>query len=62
MALERRSPNAGLLHHSDRGSTYASEEYRRGLRNITPIGIAISYQPPHDNSTLRFNGKRSEHP
>jgi transposase InsO family protein len=28
MALRRRCPDAGLLHHSDRGSTYASEDYR----------------------------------
>jgi putative transposase len=31
MALKRRCPDAGLLHHSDRGSTYASEEYQRML-------------------------------
>jgi transposase InsO family protein len=28
MALHRRGPAAGLLHHSDRGSTYASRDYR----------------------------------
>jgi transposase InsO family protein len=27
MALARRCPQAGLLHHSDRGSTYTSESY-----------------------------------
>jgi len=27
-ALRRRCPGAGLLHHSDQGSTYASEDYR----------------------------------
>jgi transposase InsO family protein len=26
--LTRRCPGAGLLHHSDRGSTYASEDYQ----------------------------------
>jgi transposase InsO family protein len=31
MALMRRCPDAGLLHHSDRGSTYASEDYQRML-------------------------------
>jgi transposase InsO family protein len=31
MALNRRCPDAGLLHHSDRGATYASEEYQRRL-------------------------------
>jgi putative transposase len=27
MALKRRCPGTGLRHHSDRGSTYASEDY-----------------------------------
>jgi putative transposase len=31
MALKRRCPGAGLLHHSDRGSPYASEDYRTVL-------------------------------
>ena len=31
MALNRRCPAAGLLHHSDRGSTYASADYQRRL-------------------------------
>ncbi len=28
MAIRRRCPEAGLLHHSDQGSTYASEDYQ----------------------------------
>src|SRR5207244_5863536 len=32
MALGRRCPEAGLLHHSDRGSTYASEGYQEVLQ------------------------------
>ena len=32
MALGRRRPPQGLLHHSDRGSQYASADYRRALR------------------------------
>ena len=37
MALKRRRPEAGLLHHSDQGCTYASEDYQRILdaRGIT---------------------------
>jgi putative transposase len=31
MALARRRPPLGLLHHSDRGSQYASGDYRRTL-------------------------------
>jgi putative transposase len=36
-ALKRRCPEAGLLHHSDQGCTYASEDYQRLLdaRGIT---------------------------
>jgi putative transposase len=37
MALRRRCPDSGLLHHSDQGSPYASEDYQRELaaRGIT---------------------------
>ena len=31
MALEKRRPDAGLIHHTDRGSIYGSDEYRRQL-------------------------------
>ena len=31
MALEQRSPGAGLLHHTDRGCQYASADYRAKL-------------------------------
>lgn len=38
MALRGRRPEAGLIHHSDRGSQYAAEGYRDLLRwhDITP--------------------------
>ncbi len=39
MALKRRSPSAGLLHHSDQGCTYASEDYQAVLAGH---GIACS--------------------
>lgn len=32
MAIQRRRPKAGLLHHSDRGVQYASEDYQRLLQ------------------------------
>jgi len=37
VALRRRCPEAGLLHHSDQGCTYASEDYQTilGTRGIT---------------------------
>jgi transposase InsO family protein len=31
MAIEARRPSPGLVHHSDRGSQYASHDYRRAL-------------------------------
>lgn len=31
MAIGNRQPDSGLVHHSDRGSQYASEEYRSSL-------------------------------
>ncbi len=39
MALERRCPDAGLLHHSDRGCTYTAEDYQRVL---TARGLVCS--------------------
>jgi putative transposase len=39
MAIKRRCPAAGLLHHSDQGCTYASEDYQRWL---TTSGITCS--------------------
>lgn len=60
-ALRRRCPDAGLLHHSDQGSTYASEDYQEVLREH---GITCSMSRRgncHDNaameswfSTLKF--------
>ncbi len=32
-ALHARRPRVGLVHHSDRGSPYASEDYRNALRD-----------------------------
>ena len=32
VALRARQPPRGLVHHSDRGSPYASDDYRRALR------------------------------
>jgi putative transposase len=39
MALARRRPKAGLLHHSDRGSQYTSQAYQQLLEQS---GIAVS--------------------
>jgi transposase InsO family protein len=39
MAIKRRCPGAGLLHHSDQGCTYASEDYQAILEQF---GITCS--------------------
>ena len=41
MAFGRRKPEPGLLHHSDRGSQYASHEYRKHL-NIMKMNQSMS--------------------
>lgn len=51
-ALRRRCPDAGLLHHSDQGSTYASEDYQEVLRDH---GITCSMSRRgncHDNAAM----------
>ncbi len=37
MAINLRKPSSGLMHHSDRGSQYASHEYQQLLRNNNMI-------------------------
>lgn len=51
-AIKRRCPEAGLLHHTDQGSPYASEEYQRALAEH---GIACSMSRRgncHDNAAM----------
>jgi transposase InsO family protein len=61
-ALKRRGPDAGLLHHSDRGCTYASEDYQRILEDR---GITCSMSRRgncHDNAVMEsfFSTVKSE--
>jgi putative transposase len=50
MALDRRSPLPGLLHHSDRGSQYASRDYIE-LLEANQIRISMSRKGnPWDNA------------
>lgn len=37
MAWQRRQPETGLLHHSDRGSQYSSEVYRQALERLEAV-------------------------
>jgi len=62
MALKRRCPDAGLLHHSDQGCTYASEDYQAvlGAHGIT---CSMSRRGNcHDNAVMEsfFSTLKSE--
>ena len=62
MALKRRCPDAGLLHHSDQGCTYASEDYQRML---DAYGIRCSMSRRgncYDNAVMEafFSSVKSE--
>lgn len=56
-AVERRKPSKGVLFHSDRGSQYASSDYRQCLR-LYGMRASMSRQGEcHDNSPVeRFFG------
>jgi len=63
MAIERRRPAPGLVHHSDRGVQYASRGYTKLLRE-NGIQISMSRRGnPYDNAkcesfmkTLKYAG------
>lgn len=62
MAIERRRPPAGLIHHSDRGSLYTSKVYRKTLESH---GIAASMSRvgmPYDNAAAEsfFSSLKNE--
>jgi putative transposase len=62
MALKRRCPEAGLLHHSDQGCTYASEDYQRTL-DAHGIMCSMSRRGNcHDNAVMEsfFSSVKSE--
>jgi transposase InsO family protein len=61
MALARRRPSPGLVHHSDRGVQYASHDYTRLLQDH---GIQISMSRPGnpwDNATCESFIKTLKH-
>lgn len=52
MALKRRAPDAGLLHHSDQGCTYASEDYQ-AILDARGITCSMSRRGNcHDNAVM----------
>lgn len=48
-AVIARQPTAGCIHHSDRGSQYANEQYRRELADHGFIGSMSRRGNPYDN-------------
>jgi putative transposase len=61
-AVEHRCPEDGLLHHSDQGSTYASDDYRRALAN-SGITCSMSRRGDcYDNAAMEswFSTLKSE--
>ena len=52
MALKRRCPEIGLLHHSDQGCTYASADYQALGTRPRVFGILMG--------TARIQGDESE--
>jgi putative transposase len=49
-AVRNRRPPAGCIHHSDRGSQYASAEYRRALERHKLIGSMSEAANPYHNA------------
>lgn len=61
-AVKRRCPNAGLLHHSDRGSPYASEDYQKGLEDHGIVCSMSGKGNCYDNAAMEsfFSTLKSE--
>ena len=52
MALKRRRPPRGLLHHSDQGSSYASEDYQAVLAAHGMVGSMSRRGDCYDNAVM----------
>ncbi len=52
IALARRRPQAGLLHHADRGSTYTSQSYQALLRQERMVVSMIRTADCYDNAAM----------
>ena len=62
MALKRRGPEMGLLHHSDQGCTYASEDYQ-AILDTRGITCSMSRRGDcYDNAVMEafFSSLKSE--
>lgn len=52
MAVARRRPQGGLLHHTDRGSTYTSQSYQTLLLQEGMVGSMSQTADCYDNATM----------
>lgn len=52
MAYEKRQPTEKLLFHSDQGSNYTSNEFRKYLRSIHITQSFSNPEMPYDNSVM----------
>ena len=50
VAVRNAQPPAGCIHHTDRGSQYASEPYRRALSDFGLRGSMSAPAHPYDNA------------
>lgn len=50
LALEQRSPEAGLIFHSDRGSQYTSHRFQQLLHKHSVVQSFSNSGKPHDNA------------
>jgi transposase InsO family protein len=61
MALQRRKPAKGLIHHSDRGSQYASNEYQR-LLDLAKADCSMSRKGNcYDNAVVVWYNRKRRH-
>lgn len=62
MAVRRRRPAPGLIHHSDQGCTYASEDYRAALARHAIVCSMSRRGNCHDNAAMEswFKTLKSE--
>jgi len=63
MAYWRRKPTAGLLHHSDRGSQYACQQYQQLLAHYRMVPSMSRKGDCWDNAPIErfFGSLKSEH-
>ena len=52
MASKARRPEAGLIHHSDRGVQYASADYRKALQSIRALASMSHKADCYDNAPM----------